>query len=119
MTTLETGRPIDLNGELSQEIKELGDLEKKVLTKEDADKFVKQFIARGRELRENVIVPEEDEKRIDEIFSPLFVKIRKNPNDYLEKDEDGNYQIKEEVLRDWMKSLPEDDFALMQKYEIE
>jgi hypothetical protein len=119
MTTLETGRSIDLNGELSQEIKELGNLEKKVLTKEDADKFVEQFIARGRELREKMAVPEGDEKRIDEVISSLFANIRKSPNDYLEKDEDGNYQIKEEVLRDWMNSLPEDDFALMQKYEIE
>ena len=80
---------------------------------------MEQFIVRGRKLRENVAVPEEDEKRIDEILSPLFFKIRQNPNDYLEKDGDGNYQIKEEVFRDWMKSLPEDDFALMQKYEIE
>lgn len=89
---------------------------KEVLTKEDAEKFVKQVNSKdwGKD------IPEEDLKKIDKILSPFFRKVRENPNDYLVKNEDGNgYSVKEEVYKNWINSLTPEDYDTMKKYEIE
>lgn len=104
----------DTTEELNSLKKELEN--KEPLTAEDAKNFVKQFNEKKWWAEDKT---EEELKKIDEVLSPLFVKIRENPNDYLVKEKDGKYSVKEEAYKSWVNSLPQEDADFLKKYEIE
>ena len=104
----------DTTEELNSLKKELEN--KEPLTAEDAKNFVKQFNEKKWWAEDKT---EEELKKIDEVLSPLFVKIRENPNDYLVKEKDGKFSVKEEAYKSWVNSLPQEDADFLKKYEIE